>query len=59
MAENQPIRNLILRGVAVAMGVAAVMLSVLGSAESSTLITLLGIGLFAIAIDAIDGGGTK
>jgi hypothetical protein len=56
MAKNQSILNLILRGVAVAMGVAAVVLSVLGTSDASTLITLLGIGLFAIGIDALNRG---
>lgn len=59
MAENQPIINLILRALALAMGVAAVVLSVLGTAETGTLITLLGIGLFAIAVDALNRGRTQ
>jgi hypothetical protein len=59
MAENQPIMNLILRALALAMGVAAVVLSILGTAETGTLITLLGIGLFAIAVDALNRGRTQ
>jgi hypothetical protein len=59
MAENQPIINLILRALALAMGVAAVVLSVLETAETGTLITLLGIGLFAIAVDALNRGRTQ
>ena len=54
MAENQSIVNLVLRGVALAMGVAAVVLKILGAADDGTLITLLGIGLFAISLDALD-----
>ena len=56
MAKNQPILNLILRGVAVAMGVAAVVLSILRAADALALITLLGIGLFAIGVDALNRG---
>jgi lipopolysaccharide export LptBFGC system permease protein LptF len=64
MAENQPIIirlswNLILPALALAMGVAAVVLSILESAETGTLITLLGIGLFAIAVDALNRGRTQ
>jgi len=56
MAKNQPLFNLILRGVAVAMGVAAVVLNILQAADASALITLLGIGLFAIGVDALNRG---
>lgn len=59
MPGNQPIMNLVLRGVALAMGVAAVVLSILGSADNGALITLLGIGLFAIALDALNRGRTQ
>ena len=48
--------SLILRAVALAMGVAAVVMSILGTAEPGTLITLLGIGLFALALDSLDRG---
>jgi len=51
--NNQPIINLILRGVAMAMGIAVVVLSVLGTNDYGSLITLLGIGLFAIGLDAL------
>ncbi len=53
MAKNQPLLNIILRGIAVAMGVAAVVLSILRTADPSALITLLGIGLFALGLDAL------
>lgn len=59
MAENRSIINLILQGVALAMGVAAVVLSVLGTTDDSSLITLLGIGLFAIALDALNRGRAR
>ncbi len=59
MADNQPIMNLIFRGVALAMGVATVVLSILGAADDGTLITLLGIGLFAISLDALNRSRTQ
>jgi hypothetical protein len=46
----QSIINLILRGIAVAMGVAAVVLGILGTASVESLLTLLGIGLFSLAL---------
>ena len=48
--------SFILRAVAMAMAVAVVVLGILGTAESETLITLLGIGLFTLALDALDRG---
>jgi hypothetical protein len=39
-----------------AMAVAVVVLSILGAAEAESLITLLGIGLFTLALDALDRG---
>jgi len=42
--NNQPIVPLILKGVALAMGVAAVVLNILGTGSASTLITLLALG---------------
>jgi hypothetical protein len=41
------------RAVAVGMSVAAIVLGVLGTATTSTLITLLAIGLFCLAITAL------
>lgn len=46
--------SLVLRAVAMAMAVATIVLGILGTVESSTLITLLGIGLFTLALDALD-----
>jgi hypothetical protein len=40
----------VLRAVALAMGVAVVVLSILQAVDPATLITLLGIGLFAVAL---------
>ncbi|MEJ2753907.1 MAG: hypothetical protein ACK2U5_02685 [Candidatus Promineifilaceae bacterium] len=48
--------SFILRAVAMAMGVATIVLSFLGTADTSTLVTLLGIGLFTLALDALDRG---
>ena len=51
--KNQPLMQLILKGLALAMGVAAVVLSILNTAPAQTLVTLLGIGLFCLALAAM------
>ena len=56
MSEGRSIINLVLRGVGLAMGVAVVVLSILGAAEANTSIILLGIGLFALGLDALNRG---
>ena len=48
--------SLVLRAVAMAMAVAAIVMSILGTVEADTLITLLSIGLFTLALDALDRG---
>jgi hypothetical protein len=48
--------SLVLRAVALAMGVAVIVLGILGVAEIETLVTLLSIGLFTLALDALDHG---
>ena len=48
--------SLVFRAVAMAMAVATIVLGFLGVAEVETLITLLGIGLFTLALDALDSG---
>lgn len=48
--------SLILRAVAMAMAVATVVLGILGTADTNALIPLLGIGLFTLALDALDRG---
>ena len=53
---NQPLFPLILKGFALAMGVAAVVLSILGTASPNTLVTLLGFGLFSLAVWALQKG---
>lgn len=50
---NQPLVPLILKGFALAMGVAAVVLSILGTSDPNTLVTLLGFGLFSLALWAL------
>ncbi len=51
--SNRKLVNLILKGVAVAMGIAVVVLQMLGAATVSTLFTLLGIGLFTLSVSAL------
>lgn len=46
--------SLVLRAVALAMAVAAIVMSILGTVGVETLVTLLGIGLFTLALDALD-----
>lgn len=48
--------SFILRAVAMAMAVAALVLGILGTADTGTLVTLLSIGLFTLALDALDRG---
>ncbi len=48
--------SLVLRAVAMAMAVAAIVMSILGTVDAETLITLLSIGLFTLALDALDRG---
>ncbi len=49
----QALISLILRGIAVAMGVAAVVLGILGSTTVESLVALLGIGLFSLSLWAL------
>lgn len=46
----QSIISLALRGIAVAMGVAVIVLGFLGGATVEALLSLLGIGLFSLAL---------
>ncbi len=48
--------SLALRGIAIAMAVAAVVIGVLKAAPAETPVVMLGIGLFALALDALDQG---
>ncbi len=51
--QNQPLMQLVLKGVALAMGVAVVVLGILNTASVQTLVTLLGIGMFCLALAAL------
>ncbi len=51
--SRQKIVSQVLRAVAMAMGVAVIVLQTLGAGAPSSLISLLGIGLFALAIAAL------
>ncbi len=53
MKEVGPVFNLALKAVAMAMGVAVVVLSILGAAPLQTSVILLGIGLFALGVVAL------
>ncbi len=48
--------SLVLRAVAMAMAVAAIVMSIIGVADTNALVTLLSIGLFTLALDALDRG---
>ncbi len=48
--DSQSIISLALRGIAMAMGVAAVVLGILGTATVESLLTILGIGLFSLSL---------
>jgi hypothetical protein len=50
MKEIGPVFQLALKAVALAMGVAVVVLSILGNVPVQTNVILLGIGLFALAM---------
>lgn len=48
--------SLVLRAVAMAMAVVSIVLGILGVASTETMVTLLSIGLFTLALDALDRG---
>ncbi len=48
--------NVVFKGIAVAMGIAVVVMGILGTMTAATADTLLGIGLSALAIDALRKG---
>jgi hypothetical protein len=50
---NKNIFSLILKGIAVAMGIAVIVLNVLGSLAADSAVTLLGIGLTALGIESL------
>ena len=51
--SNSRLISVILKGIAVAMGIAAIVLNILGSASPQTSGMLLGLGLAALAIVAL------
>ncbi|MBN2393454.1 MAG: hypothetical protein JXR84_22165 [Anaerolineae bacterium] len=55
MNQNKGTVTLILKAVALGMGVAAVALGILSAITPATGVTLLGIGLFALALAALQG----
>jgi hypothetical protein len=52
--ERHRIVQLVLKAVGMAMGVASVVLSVLGTVPVQTNVILLGIGVFALGLAALD-----
>ena len=53
MEDVSRIINLVLKAVALAMGVVSLILGILGAADVSTQVTLLSIGLFTLALAAL------
>ena len=54
MEDRSKIVQLVLKAVGMAMGVASVVLSLLGVAPVETNVILLGIGVFALGLAALD-----
>jgi len=52
--ERHGIVQLVLKAVGMAMGVASVVLSILGTVPVQTNVILLGIGVFALGLAALD-----
>lgn len=57
MKERQQIVQLVLKAVGMAMGVVSVVLSFLRTAPVETNVMLLGIGLFALGLAALNQNG--
>jgi hypothetical protein len=53
MPTSQPTLSLVLKAISLAMAVATVVLQILGTTGVETGILLLGLGLFALALDAL------
>ena len=53
---NKNVVSTVLNGIAVAMGVAVIVLNILGTLAPNTAASLLGIGLTALAINALQKG---
>ena len=54
MKKIGAIIDLVLKAVGLAMGVAALVMSILGAADADTLITLLAIGMFCLGLAGLD-----
>lgn len=54
MKKIGAIIDLVLKAVGLAMGVAALVMSILGVVDTDTLITLLAIGMFCLGLAALD-----
>ena len=54
MKEIQPILQLVFKAVALGMAVASVVLSIMGVTTAETNVMLLGIGLFALSLAALN-----
>ena len=54
MKDRPQILQLVLKAVALAMGVASVVIGLLGAAPAETIVILLGIGLFCLGLAALD-----
>ncbi len=48
--------SFVLRAVALGMGVAVLVITILGSADVESMVMMLAIGLFTLALDALDQG---
>ena len=57
MEKPRSIISLVLKAVALAMSVASIVIGILGAADVNTHLTLLGIGLFALALSALQKEG--
>jgi hypothetical protein len=55
MSENQSILSLVLKVVGLAMGVVVIVMSILDAADINTYALLLGIGLAAMGLEALQG----
>ena len=51
--NQKALTNLIFKGIAIAMGIAVVVLQTLHSASAETTITLLGLGLCSLALSSL------
>ena len=51
---NKKMFTLVLNGVALAMGVASIVLAILNTASTQTIVMLLAIGLSALALNQLD-----